>query len=162
GLRSEPMRIHCSIALSSVLACSACASAPQIVPGAFPSGAKIAVGEYQARLSSVEAIDLAESYDTFRRELTDCGRAEIVDGDADVLVGVEVDSRLVQGTKAEGKDTAKVAVTAKVSGFDRHGVLVWADDVAVYSQRFSTNGPYSTRMRAAMGPAVDHAAWSLV
>src|SRR5262249_27682126 len=110
--------------------------------------------------------DLSESYDAFRRELGECRNAEVIDfdpvSDPDVVIQVVLDLRMIQGTKAEGRDTATVAVAAKVSGFDRHGVLVWGDDVVVYSPRLRTNGAYAARLLAAAAAANRQAARTLV
>jgi hypothetical protein len=136
------------------------------VPSAFPPGAKIALAEYRSRPVRETAVDTTESYDTFRRALAECRNAEIVDlepdSNADVVLRVELEPRMIQGSKAQGKDTATVAVIAKVSGFDRHGVLVWGDDVVVYSPRFSINGVYAARLQAATSAANADAAATLV
>jgi len=149
-----------------VVAATGCASAPRIVAKAFPPGAKIAVAEYQSHAAFSPTGDASESYETFRRELAECRNAELVDADpgsdADVVLRMRLEPRMVQGSKAEGRDSATVAVTAKVNGFDRHGVLVWGDEVTVYSPRFSINGVYTTRLRAATVAANEQAALALV
>jgi hypothetical protein len=148
-------------ALALALLCSACASSPRVAPAAFRADAKIAVVGFHQQ----GADDESEASAAFRRDLTRCAQGTLLgDGDPDATIVITVDlvRYLQRGTKVQGADSAQVAVSGRVTAHDRSGRTVWSDEVSAFSPRFSTNGVYEQRLRAATATAMTDAASSLV
>jgi hypothetical protein len=84
------------------------------------------------------------------------------DVDAAIVIGVDLIPYLQRGTKIEGAETAKVAVSGRAAAYDRQGHAVWTDEVSAWSPSFPTHGVYEERLRAAATTAMCGAASDLV